>query len=155
MKGKEGKDMAIVKKSIFINAPVERVYKYARDPRKWSQWYANLSGPDKLSGEGEAGTVVELKMSLIGLHFPVTVEVVEDNLNPTGSGWVGNVKGPLAGKQVFTYIPKENGTEASVELEYTVPANFMGTIINTLIFEKIVENGLKHTLENLKIICEA
>lgn len=51
--------MAHLKKSILIHGPVEQVYALGRDPKRWATWYIGLSEPEKMTGEGEVGTVVE------------------------------------------------------------------------------------------------
>lgn len=147
--------MSNLKKSIYIDAPVEKVALYGINPKEWGHWYAHLSEPEKLVGEGEVGTVGEFKYSLLGTHLPITITVKEFNESPKEFVWIGKVDGPMAGTQKFTYTEKNGGTEVNADIEYTVPGSILGKIANLLIIEKILENSTVATLENLKAICEA
>ena len=67
--------MTTFKKSIFIDAPLEKVYQYTMNPENWSHFYNGLSEAESISGKGEVGTIVKTKFSMLGMHFPVTITV--------------------------------------------------------------------------------
>jgi len=146
--------MHLNKKSIFINAPLEKVHGFARDPLKWGQWYANLSEVRIEKGDGGVGSVIESVYNLFGMHVPTTIEVIEDFVSPDVHRWVGLIKGNITGKQTVTYTAKNGGTETEIELEYTLPAGIIGRIADKLLIEKVKDNDLIHTLENLKVFTE-
>jgi uncharacterized membrane protein len=146
--------MAHLKKSILIRAPVERVYALARDPNRWATWYVGLSEPEKLTGEGEVGTVVESSYLLAGMRFPVTSRVLEDRVSPEGAQWKGKIEGPLAGEHTWTYTAKNDDTQVTAEMEYTVPGKALGKFADRLIVERMTERSLEQTLDNLKLLCE-
>lgn len=147
--------MAHLKRSVLIHALVEKVYAIARDPRRWPTWFVGMSEIDKLTGEGEVGTVAEFSYALAGMHFPVTVEVTEDHIGPEGARWQGKIGGPLSGEQTWIYTPKGDDTEVTVEIEYTVPGKALGKIADRLIIERTQERSADQTMENLKALCEA
>ena len=147
--------MAHVKKSILIHAPPEKVHALARDPNRWPAWYVGMGEIEKLTGEGEAGTVVEFTFLLLGMRFPVTVKVLEDRIGPEGSRWEAKMEGPLAGEHTWTHVPQNGDTETTADIEYTVPGAALGKIANRLIIERMTEGGLEQTLKNLKLLCEA
>jgi uncharacterized membrane protein len=142
------------KKSIFINSTPEKIYAFARDPLKWGQWYANLSEIKLEKGDGGVGSVINSVYNLFGMHVPTIVEVTEDVSSPELCRWAGLIKGNITGKQIFTYTAKDGGTEVEIELEYTLPAGIIGRIADKLLIEKVKDNDLVHTLENLKAFCE-
>ena len=146
--------MAHLKKSILIRAPVEKVYDLARDPSRWDTWFVGLGEPEKLTGEGEVGTVVEHSYLMAAMRFSVTTRVLEDRVSPEGAQWKGVIEGPLAGEHAWTYTPKNGDTEVTVDMEYTVPGKLVGAIIDRLIIEHLQERSLDQTLENLKLLCE-
>jgi uncharacterized membrane protein len=146
--------MAHLNKSILIHAPVEKVYTVARDPKRWASWYVGLSEPEKLTGEGEVGTIVEHSYLLAGMHFPVTSRVLEDQVSPEGARWKGSIEGPLAGEHTWTYTPKNGDTEVTADIEYTVPGKALGKVADRLIIERMQARSLDQTLENLKLLCE-
>ena len=146
--------MPTIKRSIWINAPVTTVNEIARDPEHWGHWYAGLSDPKEVNGTGEVGTAADYTYEMIGMHFPVTIVVNEDFISPSECRWTGLIHGPLAGRLHCLYLAKDGGTEATFEIEYTVPGKVLSLIINSLIVERIEENALEHTLQNLKVLCE-
>lgn len=146
--------MAHIKKSILIHASVEQVYALARDPHRWATWYAGLSEPEEVTGQGEVGTVVKHNYLMAGVRFPVTSRVLEDHIGPEGGQWEGKIEGPLVGEQTWTYRPKNGGTEVTADIEYTVPGSALGRIADRLIIERIQERSLDQTLENMKLLCE-
>jgi coenzyme Q-binding protein COQ10 len=147
--------MAQLKKHILIHAPVEKVYALARDPHRWSTWFVGMEEIDKLTGEGEVGTVAEFGYMMAGMRFPVTVEVMEVHMGPEGGRWKGKIGGPLAGEQTWIYTPKGDDTEVTVDMEYTVPGRALGKIADRLIIERTQERAADQTMENLKRLCEA
>jgi ribosome-associated toxin RatA of RatAB toxin-antitoxin module len=149
------KTMARIEKSILVHASVEDVYAVARDPNRWPDWFVGMTTIDKLTGVGKVGTVAEFGYTMAGMRFPVAVEVLEDHLGSDGGRWKGKIVGPLAGEQTWTYTPKEDATEVSVDLEYTVPGKALGQIANRLLIERQQERSADQTLQNLKALCEA
>lgn len=146
--------MPIIKKSIWIKAPLAAVYEIARNPQHWGRWYAGLSGPEEVTGQGEVDTEAKYTYEMIGMHFPVTIKVTEDFSSPEECRWSGLIHGPLAGYQHCLYQPKDDGTEATFEINYTVPGKVISSLINALIVERIEENAMEQTLRNLKVFCE-
>jgi hypothetical protein len=155
LKRKKVNDMTVLERNIHIVAKVEDVYKYGTDPIKWHQWYVGLSDPENMKGSGLAGTTMDLKYTMVGLHLPLDLEIRENGPNEDGFIWKGTTEGSIRSMQTWTYAPKGNGTEVSVKLDYTLPGSVFGKIANVLVVEKIMENAMEQTLNNLKAICEA
>ena len=146
--------MLTIKKSIHIMRPVSYVYDTARDPEKWGYWYSSLSRPTSIVGKGEAGTKTEFTYSMMGMHFPVIIEVILDQPSQEEGHWEGTIRGPITGKQHNTYLPKDDGTDVTYELEFSVPTSLLGKVANVLFIHRVEENALVQTLANLKILCE-
>jgi coenzyme Q-binding protein COQ10 len=146
--------MAHITKNVVINAPIEKVYAFARDPERWSSWWVGLSAPDKITGNGEVGTIVTHNFAMAGFTFPVTSKVVEDKPGPKQARWKGTIEGPLAGQHIWTYTAKDGATEVTTEIDYTVPGKALGKITDKLIVEKMQERAMEASLENLKLLCE-
>jgi uncharacterized membrane protein len=151
---REEATMAHIRKTIFINASLQKVYSVARDPNRWSTWFAGLTEPDKVTGNGEVGTVVRQKYLLAGTQFPITTRVMEDKLAQNEAFWKGKIEGPLSGEQSWSYRTREGKTEVTVDLDYTVPGSALGKIADRLVIEKMQERSTDQSLENLKTICE-
>jgi hypothetical protein len=63
------KKVGEARNTVFIDVPMEDVHIYGKDPRKWSEWFVNFHGPDKITGDGGIGTIIEARYSLIA-NFP-------------------------------------------------------------------------------------
>lgn len=147
--------MTVFKKSIFINAPLDEVYLYTINPENWSQFYNGLSEAERIKGDGEVGTIVKTKYSMLGIHFPVKIEVTECEMTSKGAKWSGNMTGSFPSKQTSIYVPKDGGTELTFEIDSSgTPDNLFGKIIDKIVTDKMEENSAMHSLENIKAICE-
>ena len=147
--------MATFEKTIFINAPVEKVYEYTINPENWSHFYNGLSEAESVHGKGEVGTIVKLSYSMMGMHFPVTIEVTESQLTADGAIWKGNITGSFPTKQTSRYIAKDGGTELTFDIDSVPPETLFTKILDKLVTDKMEENSTQHTLENIKAICES
>lgn len=146
--------MSHLKQSVFISEPIENIWKYAHNPKRWADWFAHLSGPEELDGTGDVGTVGKFKYSLLGMQFPMTIEVKEIEKSTNKYYWKCTFDGPLHGSQEYTYIPQNGGTEVTTELEYTVPGSVVGKVADLIVVERMQANSIRHSLENLKVVCE-
>lgn len=147
--------MARITKTITIDAPAGETYTFAHDPRHWADWFVGLSGPTELTGEGEAGTVGEFTYKMAGLHFPMTIKVIEAGEQTGYYFCKTEYTGPVAGYQVFTFTPQGNQTVVSVEAEYTVPGKALGRIADRLVIERMEEHAADVAMANLKDLVEA
>lgn len=143
-----------IKRSVYINRPIDEVYDFATDPTHWFQWYVGLSEPENLIGKGETGTTMDLKYTMMGMHFPIKAQVVEANKNGDAYLWKGDIKGTINSHSTWTYVPERNGVEIFLDMNYELPGKLVGKMANTLIIKKLMENSMQQTLDNLKIICE-
>jgi len=147
--------MTHIRKNIFIDAPIEKVYAFARDPEHWNLFMLGLSAPETIKGKGEAGTLVKHHYTVAGIPFPVTTKVLIDKPGPKAAQWKGEIEGPLDGNQEWTYTAKNDGTDLVVNIDYTVPGKALGKFADRLLIERMQERAIEHTLENLKLFCEA
>ncbi len=146
--------MAHLHHRLRIEAPIDQVHRTARDPESWSTWFVGLTGPERISGSGEVGTVADFGLLLAGMRFPVTVEVMEDVALPDGARWVGKVTGPFEGEQRWAYRPHGGETEVTVEVDYAVPGSILGKFADKILIERMMERNFRHSAENLKMVCE-
>lgn len=147
--------MAHIEKKILINAPIDKVVAFARDPHKWNTWWVGLSAPDEIKGNGEVGTLVKNHYMIAGLPFPVTTTVLTDRVAPKDATWKGQIEGPLAGQHEWQYKALGEKTEVFMKLDYTVPGKVIGKFADRTLIEKMQEKAIETTIENLKLLCEA
>ena len=148
--------MSHIYKSILINAPIDKVFNFARDPERWNLFFVGLNPPDEIKGKGEVGTTAKHHFTMMGIAFPITSKVLEEKLVGTKGIWKGTVEGPLAATHEWNYIAKgPEQTEVTVNMDYTIPGKLLGKITDKLLIERIQEKAAATTLENLKLLCEA
>lgn len=143
--------MGEARSRIFIEAPLKEVNAYARDPRKWQEWFINFHGPDKMTGEGGAGTIIEARYSIMGKKFSNTIEIMEDR----SDFWRGKISGVMEGELRVSKLQKDGGTEVTMEWNYTLSMGKIGKIADSLAIEKMISHALENSTENLKTICES
>ncbi|NLV71357.1 MAG: SRPBCC family protein [Actinobacteria bacterium] len=147
--------MAYVKDSIFIQAPPEKVHAFAIDPRNWCRWFVGLAQIESQQGDGSPGTTVSHTYLMAGAHFPLTTRVIEDRAEPDGSfHWKAENEGALAGRLSWDYLPKDDGTQVEIHMEYTIPGDFPGELASRLFIERNQERAAHLTLQNLKHLIE-
>lgn len=147
--------MTHIHDSIIINAPVDKVYALARNPRKWATWWVGLSEPRKLKGDGAPGTEVEHDYLVAGIPIHIKSKVLADQMAPDGSAhWHGVIDGKMHGEQKWDYESTHDGTLVSADIDYTVPGNILGKVADRLLIEKMEERAIHQTLENLKYMIE-
>lgn len=147
--------MAHTKQSIFINAPLEKVFRYTINPENWAHFYNNLASPKKIDGNGEVGTVVEAEYAILGMHFPETIQVTECEITDSAAKWTGMMSGSFNARQSSYYVTRDSGTELNFEIESYIPDDLFGKITDRIIYERLSRNSAAHTLENIKAICES
>jgi len=147
--------MTQIRKNIFIDAPIEKVYAFARDPERWNTFFVGLGVPETIKGKGEVGTMVKHNYTLAGIPFPVTTKVLIDKPGPKSAQWKAQIEGPLDGTYEFTYMTRNDGTDVVVNIDYTVPGKALGKFADRLLIERMQEKAIEHTLDNLKLFCEA
>lgn len=147
------KKQRIVEK-IMIDAAPEEVYGLARDPEMWSSWYAGLEGPEKLMGKGEKGTTGDFHINIAGIKFPIKIEVTEDHMSREKCRWSGTFDGRTRGNQIFEYKLKDGKTEATVQFEGTTPESLLGRVASRIVLDKMQENSIHNTMQNLKVFVE-
>ena len=127
----------ITKKSIVINAPIEKVWKIFCDVNNWNVWQKEIVNP-KINGEFKAGTNFNWKSN--GLTITSTLQTVEANKMV---GWSGPAFGSFA---IHTwYFSEQNGkTTVSIAIYNESLARL----------ERMIEMGFKEgftvTMKNLE-----
>lgn len=147
--------MAHTNQAIFIQAPLEDVFRYTTNPENWPYFYNNLAVPKSIDGNGEVGTVVVADYAIIGMHFLQTIQVTECESDGSCARWTGLISGSFNAKQTCSYQSVGNGTELTLDIESFIPHDLFGRLTDRMIYERISKNSAVHTLENIKAICES
>ena len=98
----------ITKKSIIINAPIEKIWEIFSDVDQWDTWQKEIVTP-KINGVFKAGTSFDWKSN--GLTITSTLQTVETNKRVV---WSGPALGAFA-IHTWNFTEKDGQTIISVE----------------------------------------
>jgi uncharacterized protein YndB with AHSA1/START domain len=143
------------KASIHIDAPVEMVDSLMVAAGTWPQWVVGMGDPDKIEGDGGAGTRIEFPMEMGGKRFHLSYEVQEYEHNSDGSvHWHARFDGDSRGWETWDYTPKDGGTEIFSEMEADPFPGVVSKIFAFVFVERLLNRNARQSLENLKRLAE-
>jgi uncharacterized membrane protein len=137
--------MATVKRSITINANVEKVYNYLRDPNNQPEWMPGMIEVKDITGTniGE-GFKWTYKMAGILLHGETTVTDLVPNKRI-----VTDSKGGVKSTFDFKLEPTGDVTSLELTIDYSVPVPVLGKLAEKVILKRN-EREADLAMENLK-----
>jgi ligand-binding SRPBCC domain-containing protein len=138
--------MATIKDSIFINAPVEKVFEYHTDPRNNAEYWPSFQTVKDIEELPSGGTKFGWVYKMAGVKLEGTSETTEFIPNER---YVVESKGGVESTFIYEYKPEGDGTRLSVEVEYAVPVPVLGKLAETIIV-KMNERESKTVLANIK-----
>lgn len=133
----------LTKKSIVINAPVEKVWKIFCDVDNWDAWQNEIVSPE-INGAFKAGTRFNWQSN--GLAITSTLQTVEANKMV---GWSGPAFGAFA---IHTwYFTQQNG-----QTIINVEESMEGWLVKALKskFQSSLDTSIEYWLTSLKIESE-
>ena len=143
--------MARVKKTIIINAPVEKVFGYAEEPTNLPEFWPSLVEVKGVERLPNGGTKFGWVYKMAGMRFEGTSETIEYIANQRT---VSENKGGIESTIIWTYEPEDGGTRVTFDAEYTVPIPVLGKLAESLIVKQN-EREAETLLANLKDRVEA
>jgi carbon monoxide dehydrogenase subunit G len=137
--------MEKVEKSISIQAPVEEVFAYLRDPMSNVEWLPGMVEVNQVSGEG-VGAKFRWVYRMAGMNFEgesITLEFVEN------ARFVTESHGGIASTWTWAFAPENGGTKIDLTVEYTVPIPVLGKLAEALVVRQN-EKDLDKALAKIK-----
>lgn len=141
--------MAVIKKSILINAPVEKVFDYITDQKKQTEWIASMVDIWDTS-EPAVGAEYKWKYKMAGVLLAgetTVTELVQNKRLRTQS------TGAADSNWLFVLDAKDEGTELELTIDYTVPIPVLGKLAERIILKRN-EREAQLAVENIKMILE-
>lgn len=136
--------MATLTKSITINAPVEKVFDFARDIGKvWACFPEVAVREVELKPEG-VGSSARWFTHTLGIHNEGNIEVT--GVVPNQSIVAKSSVGPVF---TFTFNPDDGGTRLTVDAEWHLPVPVIGAPVEALIIKRSEKDGAA-LLANIK-----
>ncbi|MEO6196611.1 MAG: SRPBCC family protein [Dehalococcoidia bacterium] len=139
--------MPRLKARIDIDAPREHVFA-AAEPSKMPEWTIHVKEVAVTEGDGRsAGT----KDSTIIQVTPRRnkLESVWTDYKP-GETWARNFTGYLSGEERMSFTESNGGTSVEWQYNYKPPFGIIGKIGAFLLMQRVVQNNMETSLENLK-----
>ncbi len=144
--------MTHISRSVFIDAPLSRVFAYASEWSRWEDWFEGVSGFRPLTEiEKGNGAKYAYRAKMMGISVPVDAEVRDFRKN---KGWVATGKKGMPYTAKWTFREKGGGTEFTYALEYTLTIPLIGGFLDRKLMIPEWENILEKSLANLKATIE-
>ena len=142
--------MAKVKKSIVINATVEKVYDYLVDQQNQINWMPSLVDLWDISEKGE-GQNFKWKYKMSGVMLEGETAVIETVPNKR----IGTkTKGAVSSEWLLVFDATDEGTMLEMNIDYTVPIPVLGKVAERIILKRNEREAVS-ALENIKEIMES
>ena len=139
--------MVKISKSVFIQAPVEKVFEFFSEPANLPEiWPSVVDVRDvQRSGDEVQGWRYTYKMA--GMKFDGQTKVIERIENQRFV--TDNEGGGLSARIAETYTAEGDGTRLDWDVEYTIPGALLGKLAEPFI-RKMNEREAETVLANLK-----
>jgi uncharacterized membrane protein len=138
--------MAILTKTIIINAPAEKVFAYAIEPTNLPEIWPSMIEVKDVQPSPAGGYNYGWVYKMAGMRIEGASETTE--CIPNKRTVTKSIKG-IQSTFTWTYQPDAGGTKLTVEVEYTIPVPLLGKLVETFIV-KLNEHEAEVMLANLK-----
>ncbi|RMF79109.1 MAG: hypothetical protein D6737_12610 [Chloroflexi bacterium] len=143
--------MTTIEHSIFINASAEEIDAVTLDATRLPEWYPGVESAQPDDVYPEVGGQAQIVYKVVGIKFDVTFTVRELN---RGHGATFEIDGMIKGTNTWTYTPEGDGVRVTAVYDYEMPGGGLGQVANKLVVQKMNDENLKKSLENLKALVE-
>ena len=138
--------MATVKKSITINAPVEKVFKYATEPSNLPEIWPSLVENKLVERLPNGGNKTQFIYKMAGMRFE---GISEDTEFIPNQRVVSKTEEIVESEMIWEYQSEGEATKVTFRAEYTVPIPLLGKLAEAFIVKQN-ENEAETLLANLK-----
>ncbi len=138
--------MAKIEKTIFINAPVERVFAFMARPENLPEIWPSLQEVRNVRPLPNGGYSYDWTYKMAGIRIEGHAEWTEFVENQR---IVDKNEGSIPSTFVWIYQPEGAGTRVSVSVDYTIPSAVLGKMAEPIV-HKMNEREAETVLANLK-----
>ena len=143
--------MAEIKRSISINAPVEKVFAFIEDPVNFPEVWPSMVEVKDVEELPTGGRKYNWVYKMLGVRLEGTTETTEYVANQR---IVSKSAGGIETTFVWELLPEGEGTKLNVSMEYIVPVPVLGKLAEGLIV-KLNEREADTLVANMKDMLEA
>jgi uncharacterized membrane protein len=147
--------VTLVRASIEIDAPPERVYDFMLDPAHLDEWvtiHRRVNSRD--AGSPRQGFEMDQTLHLRGANFKVHWTLTEADRTDRAT-WEG--RGPAHSYARTSYALRAadgGGTRFEYENEFKAPGGFLGAAASRMLIGGVPEREARRSLERLKALLE-
>jgi len=143
--------MAIVQRSVQIDAPPRETMALLSDASRWPDWYPGMTDVDIAAPFPETGGKVTFKAKSAGLTMTITETVLD--YDPERLQLM-QMEGMLSGRARWELTPGGEGTRLTTTFDYALPGGVFGKIADALIVKHMNAKNLEGGLDNFKALAE-
>jgi uncharacterized membrane protein len=143
--------MAIVQRSVRINASAQDTMALLSDASRWPDWYPGMTEIDIVAPFPEAGGKVAFKVKSAGMSMLITETVLEYQ---PGKLQLFQMDGMLSGRARWELTPEGDGTRLTTTFDYALPGGVFGKIADALLVKRMNAKSLEEGLHNFRALVE-
>jgi uncharacterized protein YndB with AHSA1/START domain len=146
--------MSVVRSSVVIAAPPERVWAVVMDPARLAEWVTiHREVRDVTPGPAQEGSRMEQVLHLRGADIRVRWLLV-DCVPPTLARWEGH--GPARSQALIEYrlVALPEGTRFEYENEFRPPFGAVGALASRTVMGSVPQREADRSLDALRLLVE-
>jgi uncharacterized membrane protein len=135
-----------VKKSILIDAPIEKVFGFMEDPINWPEIWPSMIEVSNVKKNDKGLNSFDWVYKMGGMKFDGHSDIIEFTQNKSHSS---ESKGGIQSQFNWHYEETEGKTQVKVHSKYSIPLPLVGKMAEKIL-SKLNEHEAEVTLANLK-----
>jgi ligand-binding SRPBCC domain-containing protein len=144
--------MATIKRSIEINAPLEKVFDFVSTPDNWTRYVTSLIAVENLSDSViKPETTFDWTYRMLGTDFRGKGKVLEYEKNKK---FTMRMEGNFPITETYLFDGDDNKTTLTVEIVYELPGKLLGVLADKMVVEKLNIKEADTVLDKVKTLCE-
>ena len=146
--------MTLVRATIDIDAPREKVYDYVLDPGHLDDWvtiHRRINSRD--AGPPREGYEMDQTLCLRGANFKVHWTLTEAD-RPDRATWEGRGPAHSYARTAYKLSDRDGGTHFEYENEFRAPGGFLGKAASRVIVGGVPQREANQSLKQLKTLLE-
>jgi hypothetical protein len=144
--------MTEIKKSILINAPINKVFDFASNYLKWQEFFVGISDIKPITDiTNDNGARFLYKVQLMGIKVSVGTEFQQFKRY---EGWIGQSFKGLDAQTQWIFKESDGKTEFTYIQRYKLPFYMGGNLIDKKIITPQWITIIEESLNNLKRLTE-
>ena len=147
--------MGHVRQMIHIDAPPAAAHAFLTDAARIAEWNSSVMEVKDVQGPLDTvGASYTAILKLGGRQLETRWETTRVEGQRLAEFVASSAAGGSA-TSTTTLEPADRGTDLMLEVDYELPGGFVGGMADKLFVERAIERDIKHSLENVKAICES